>query len=258
MKPNLRLQRKIMNVIKSTTGGGGNWVVVDILSSGNFTVPDNAIGNTLFVTAIGGGGSGQAVQFYQGGSAFACGGSSGFFVENEPITVVPGQVIPVVIGSGGASAVTSNVVTESGINGGDTSFGTLLVRGGYGGNGQGPVDGGFRSAFVPRVIVLSTGQTQAGPQLPAETNGRYKEGVLSGGNMSGSLFVGGGAPGLFGDGSDSRILLGSSNLTAPSAAANTGAGGGSCGVILPSGGTIRTVTSGAGGSGRVRVMYLSK
>lgn len=83
-------------------------------SSANWTVP---VGVTSVVVSLAGGGSSGATT--AGGTS---GGSSGGFLQNVPVSVTPGAVIPITVGPGGAGG--ANMST--GVAGGTSSFGTAL------------------------------------------------------------------------------------------------------------------------------------
>lgn len=120
-------------------------------TSGNYTVPPNAA--SLSVTLVGGGASGGSGCAGVGGSqdpyrvedVSVCGGGGGGgggAIVNIPLVATPNEVIPVVIGSGGASrsggaGTTSGIIPGStGHPGGSSSFGSILtVSGGAGGAG---------------------------------------------------------------------------------------------------------------------------
>lgn len=102
--------------------------------STSYTVPSGVY--LLTVTACGGGGGGGAGSTYYG-STGGGGGGSGPTVMN--ISVTPGQVIPLQIGSGGNAGVAAYSVGGSGGQGGTTTFGTYItVAGGGGGSGGQP------------------------------------------------------------------------------------------------------------------------
>lgn len=64
----------------------------------------------------------------------------------------------------------------------------------------------------------------------------------------------GGGAGYLGDGTDGAVSAGA-NITAANALPNTGAGGGSAGIIYATATRDRTATSGAGGSGKIIVEW---
>lgn len=204
--------------------GGGRIRSQNFLSSGNFTVPAGV--TTVWVTMCGGGGSGAAR-----GSDGAGGGGAGGYTIKRAVNVTPGATITVTIGAGGAGVIPGN----SGNNGNATSFGSESVAGGGRGRDL------FSILFfggVGGAIGASGGN--ASYQGPNPTIAQGLGGV--GGESAGGLFNwGGGAGGLFGDGTAA-----STNSTTSSAAANSGAG---------SGGAANG--SGNGGSGRCIVEWFA-
>ncbi len=80
----------------------------------------------------GGAGSGGSANLYTGG-----GGAGGNYARNTAVTVVPGTTYTITIGAGGAAGGTSGTANNvADLNGGTTSFGTLLyASGGQGGAG---------------------------------------------------------------------------------------------------------------------------
>ncbi|ATM86672.1 hypothetical protein [Yersinia frederiksenii] len=108
-------------------------------SNGSFTVPAGV--TQIFVSgcaAGGGGGSSLATNsssFVTGGS----GGGAGQPALNVPITVTPGQVIPITIGTGGTGATAA---TNNATAGGNTQLGTGGVLLNLAGGSPGQVGGG--------------------------------------------------------------------------------------------------------------------
>lgn len=224
------------------------WKMREFLTNDNFTVPLNIAGGVVYVTGCGGGGSGAAwiTNITNTGVSGAC---SGCYVSKRPVQVVAGDVVPVTIGAGGvpvvASAITSTQI--DGVAGGNSSFGSLVIPGGTGGTdalGGGlatskPMKGGWVGGY-------QTGNTV----FLAQNSISYQAGQRSSGS---SIFALGSAGGAFGNATDSVASSGSS-VTAANAAANTGAGGGGAVFFTASAPSI-TVTSGAGGSGRIIVEW---
>lgn len=208
---------------------GGRLKSQDFGSSGTFTPPAGV--TTVWVTMIGGGGSGGASANYDA----VYGGAAGAYVIKRAINVSPGVGVAVTIGAGGAAVSTagSGVV---GNNGGATSFGGYVVSGGQGGIGN--VAGGGAPGG---------GQVGSGYWPSGSIGGRPGGAYQSGGYLYFSGYYGG-AGGLFGDGG-----YGSDNFvgSAGAAPANSGAGGGACRTAF-----YDTVYSGAGGSGRCIVEWI--
>ena len=80
------------------------------------------------VYMMGGGGSGSVTYTTKGQSYYASGGASGYG-KNVVFSVQPGQKIAIVVGAGGAPAVSKS----AGNNGGSTSVNGVTVSGGMGG-----------------------------------------------------------------------------------------------------------------------------
>lgn len=102
----------------------GGYTLRELLTTtGNFIVP--AFIYRLRISAWGGGGGGS--NSTTGSSA---GGGGGGFCSYD-VAVTPGQVIPYVIGAGGAAGTT-------GVSGGNTTILALTAGGGVGGTGASP------------------------------------------------------------------------------------------------------------------------
>lgn len=95
-------------------------------TSGTWVKPANMIGDTVLVTAIGGGGGGIVAT---ASNPYGYGARSGEAVQRLPFTVAGNQTVT--IGSGGAESAPAAGFAEGGA-GGNTSFGALTVRGGSG------------------------------------------------------------------------------------------------------------------------------
>lgn len=202
-------------------------------ASGSFTVP---VGVTqIWVSGCAGGGGGgsslatNSSSFLTGGS----GGGAGQSVMRVPISVTPGQVIPVTIGAGGSGGTAA---TNNATDGGSTQLGTSgsllnLLPGSKGAMGTGGTSAPF-----------NYGGPQGGAGYPAggsacDTN------VFSSGasNATGGIGgIGGNSP--FGNsGPPGRGATGSS----PPANPGFGFGAGGSG----SGGAYNSTTTAPGGTG---------
>lgn len=228
-----------MPIDLSQLGGGAKLKSQTFLSSGNFTVPDGV--ETVWVTMCGGGGSGGAINSGSSTNTAASGGGAGFFVEKLPVNVVPGTVIPVVVGAGGLGVL---VAFSFGNEGGASSFGSYSVGGGLGGG----VSSSSNSVFVSGGVGGANGLSAA-----AGLSTTFRANAVVGGGInfkpgwsysSTSRFYAGGAGGAFGPGGNGTDT---NSETGQSAAINSGAGGGGNGSTSGS--------SGAGGSGRVIVEW---
>jgi hypothetical protein len=102
----------------------GDYVVHNFTSSGVFEVLDASGLTELEVLVVAGGGG--------GGTSLGSGGGGGGVLHSQSLTL-QAQQYAVTVGLGGASAEVRTVAA----NGGDSSFGDLLVaKGGAGGKGQ--------------------------------------------------------------------------------------------------------------------------
>ena len=163
--------------------------------SGSFTVP---LGSTsVKVRVCGGGGGGGAGAPQQGGGG---GGGGGYAEGSYPVQ--PGQVIPVVVGVGGAGAIAGGAAAGTGST---SSFGSVIATGGgYG--------------------------TSAAANAPGGTPGNGAGGSMniaggygSDGNAGNLVFPGSGGASFFGGGGRA-----SSSNTIQQTALAYGSGGGAC------------------------------
>lgn len=204
---------------------------VVINSSQSWTVPANIAGNTVWVTGCGGGGSGGIST-----SGFVIGGFGGAFGKKIPYNATPSQIIPVVIGAGGLGVTGASA--QTGNDGGNSSFGTLVFSGGSKGVAGVRTDLYSYKGISPVAMSGSNTATFSVFNFPDNIDGNRAGAIKTGTDM----IAGGGACGLFGNGTDGLI-----DGHTSSAAANSGAGSGS--VIRTSG----TRSTGDGGSGRIVV-----
>lgn len=100
------------------------------VSSGNYTVPAG-VTSVRIVAVGGGGGGGTAYGSLEGGG----GGGAGGLLDISDITVVGGQILPIIIGAGGAGGPSSNGRGFYGANGTNTTISNLLMAIGGGGGG---------------------------------------------------------------------------------------------------------------------------
>ena len=127
----------------TTNGAAASWesIVSGInaanvfASSGNWTCPAGV--QKVLVTVIGGGGGGSGGGF---GSAGKSGGGGGY--GTGVLTVTPGTVYTVTIGSGGAGGTFAAI----GSAGGTSTFETISATGGAGGTGAVGADGSCSSS----------------------------------------------------------------------------------------------------------------
>lgn len=195
-------------------------------ANGSFTVPAGK--TVVYVTAVagGGGGGGGAGRNNANGSGGGGGGGAGASAIKVPISVTPGQVIPITIGAGGAGGANTTALNDggSGVTGGNTTFGTLLtLAGGQGGGGG--------------ITTPAAGGVGGTPGGQWGTDGALNGGVAGSGGSGGS-----GPFGTAGGGGRSR---GSAGEAGPSPSAGYGTGGGGGGAAYSG-----TPISSAGGAGR--------
>jgi hypothetical protein len=246
-------------LISSIVGAGVNRYIVALTGSGTFTVPQGV--SALYVTLIGGGGSGGYMRHAYGPTHYsgAIGGYAGAGCMDFPVIVTPGQEISYSVGAGGAGATTNtDGLVVKGNTGGDTTFGNLT---GYGGLGGGSalnatatnVDIPLRDTepnFVrraPGVIqgtqahyIADCNQVQGAGNLGVFTHGTYI-------NEAEECVIGG-APSPFGNGGNAG---GGPTTANGQAGRGPGAGGGGFARYSAATGT----RSGAGADGAIWVTY---
>lgn len=198
-------------------------------ADGTFTVPDGVF--LVFLSGEGAGGSGAAGN---DSSEAASGGGSGRLTVLEPMPVVPGQQISVVIGAAAPGVTASAGANVNGNDGGNTQFGDLIFNGGKGGaitNNTSYADGGVGAANGGDA---NTGLGKGGEDIPylspiSSTNGvtpiKYRGGAGDTRSISDNSGGGGGASDK-GDGGDALADASSGAVTGQSVPVNTGAGTG--------------------------------
>lgn len=166
--------------------GFNNFQVFD--NNSTFAVPEGT--KKVMVEAWGGGGGGGACHKFMGLNQAAGGGGGGAGGYGKGIfSVVPGQTYSIAVGDGG------NAMNDAdGTQGGDTTFGALLVsRGGEGGK-TGKIQAGVPSTGLPGsggTVVLADGETISGGFGTAgEYN--YSSTLGASGGMGGTAPKGGG------------------------------------------------------------------
>ena len=231
--------QQILNKLNASSGGSGYSSGMAIFEkSGTFTVPDGV--GIVYITACGGGGSGSAGT---AGSGRGAGGAGAECVWEYPVSVIPGQQIPITIGAGGVGP-SSGV----GANGGTTSFGTLLtIAGGNGGtyNSDSPGIGGAAKSLSGQGGVPGEAGGNSSRKWPLIYTQGETVATFAGGKgyvWDSSVVTnraGGGGASIFGAGG-----------AAPGGAGGIGAGG--------AGGSNKNTTSvkgGNGGSGKMVIRW---
>lgn len=196
----------------------------------------------IYITAVGGGGSGGIGKVSENGTTYYSGGGggSGACIIKRPYSVVAGAIISVTIGHGGDAKMDKHgqdtVITIT--SGGKTE--TIIVCGGSNGNpncvnGDDCVNGGIGGKSDVPLFSGSNGQDGliSIPSMPS----------VIGGNGGGSIFYSGGQGGsnYFGNGGNGGN---SSNLSGSDGRFGSG-GGGSIPIFNPDANKL----CGCGGSG---------
>ncbi|WP_338554900.1 hypothetical protein [Pantoea agglomerans] len=205
-------------------------------SSSSFIVPAGV--TTLYLSGCAGGGGGGAGgggnQYFYG--AAGAGGGAGQGVIKQPVTVTPGQSIPINIGSAGSGGIGNSSGGVGASDGGVTSFGSLLTLqgGAAGGNGGNTSSGGVPGA----------GNSTGYPGGSAGGDGSSTTASAMGGNGGSCAFGGGGG--------GSRAS--STNGYQAGSAYGYGAGGGGGGGHYA--GDNATYIGGNGGAGAPGILIL--
>jgi len=165
------------------------------LTNGTFNVPAGVTKVELLVVAGGGGGG-----YRTGGTTYPGGGGGGGLIYIPEYSVTPGQAIPVTIGTGGIGGW--NTTFSRGLNGGNSTFGSLLALGGGGGGGltqKSGNDGGSGGGGYSESG--SKGQAGMGLQTSqAGSSGTYGYGNNGSAGLSASPYTAGGGGGAGGVG----------------------------------------------------------
>lgn len=189
-----------------------------------WTVPNGIVNNIVYVRIFGGGG---------GGSNYAGGG--GGWMNNGEISVNSGEVINIIIGSGGiestnhvGAAPTSGGITTFGdylsANGGGAAYGLYYTNGGSGGSGGGSQSPGFTNIPIGWPYRAGDGYQFGGgfSSLGQSGNG----GIWGGGAASGRISGNGG---IYGGGGGSDYVGTSESAVNRAGNGGTYGGGGGSG-----------------------------
>lgn len=205
--------------------------------SGNFTVPS---GVYKLIIDAGAGGAGGGHCYGISNIYCGCGGNGGAGVRRYHMDVTPAQVIAYSVGAGGVGGVSngSGGTTSVATVGGDTTFGTLTLRGGLLGNfdRRGPGNGVSGKGGGGRGSA-SNFSAYAGDDCEGKQGGQVTSASLNCG--------GGGGASMYGDGGDGGDTS-SANGQAGSAYGGGGGGGGYSGSYG---------NGGAGASGFITIYY---
>jgi len=230
--------------LAASTGGGSGGIIQSQLftATGTFT-PASGV-SAVWVSGVGSGGGGSSrVALALGGG----GGGAGESCENVMVPVTAGVGITVTIGAKGTGAGVGIVGQQPGVDGGDCTFGSLIIlRGGKGALATGASGAGGGTGGAATAAASSPGT--AGVNGVAETSVFF--GGASGGSGASAFNVSGkgAASGGFLGGAAGATALGTTSSGAGGAATRWGAGanGGNGGVI---GSSAAGTSYGAGGGG---------
>lgn len=251
----------------NTTNGVYSVVTFNGTGTTTWTVP--ALVEHVQYLIVAGGGSG-------GSQGAGGGGGAGGVLTCSTYAVTPGQSMSIVVGAGGAS-----VKALWGINGENSSFGSLIANGGGGGgNGShsyglpGGSGGGAAGGGVSTNLGGdgTSGQGYRGGYRPTGLAGTGSGGGggagAAGGNVSGANNPGNGGAGISssitgtatdyagGGGGAANVVTGSGGAGGGGAGSTTDATAGTNGLGGGGGGTYNaSYNSGAGGSGVVILSY---
>ena len=195
-------------------------------ANGTWTKPDKIVGDQVFITAIGGGGSGNS-------SSFELGGCSGAYITRLPVDVSGTSSETITVGAGGA-LVNGAGTDTAGNAGAPSSFGTLVS-----------VDGAVAAGSSALYVSILEGQN------PGCFNGRFLSTIPGVFGAPIAPNVGTSGRGLGGSG----LLLDTSGIKGGDAGIGSpggngyGAGGGS---------RDQSNDSGAGAPGAILVEWLEK
>ena len=245
----------IIRYIAPTT----TYVVHRFTSAGTFTPPPG-VSNVEVLVVGGGGGGGTSKTF---GTAGAGGGGAGGLVYRNSFAIA--GAVSVAVGGGGAAATSGNT---SGVNGTNSTFGTLVALGGGGGAGgnvQGNAGGsgggsrGNNGGVANQPGSASGGSGFRGGNMPGSPGGAGASGGggagAAGQDLAGTSGEGGGAGGV----GLAYSITGSSLFYAggggggasqnSGAVGAGGAGGGGAGGRDNTPATAATANTGGGGGG---------
>ena len=202
----------------------------------------------VFVELWGGGaGGGYSIRVTTGGATPGQGGDGGEYFSVLVRIADLADTTALTVGSGGASqtqtVITSGVVSQPGLDGGDTTFGGYVAYGGFGkGSGKPAVRSlAGKNGGSGNTKSYATGTLVELPGEPAIYGGGGGGGAAMQGAGT-SLFSGAGGAGV------------SSAVTATAAAGSAPSGGGG-GVQVHAASGTHTATSGAGGRGQCRLTW---
>jgi hypothetical protein len=251
--------------VPAMLSGGGTPAKIDIYDvagSYTWTKPTGARVVELIIVAGGsGGGSGRrgAPNTTRGGGA---GGCPGCWVHVTLPADQFGATVPVTVGAGGAggaSVTTNDTNGNSGIQGGDSAFGTIVADNVAGGAGGGSTSGGGAQSGENCGIVIGRGGTAGGTGASIPNAGLSGMGPGAGGGgagiSSGNAITAGGQGSQWrlvgtADGGNGGTAGGGNGVTgANTFLSGAGGGGGGSGLGVPGGNGGNGGKPGGGGGG---------
>ena len=236
----------------------------------NFTVPSNA--NAIHIQqAVGGGAGGVMGAEYDkaGGESAGAGGGSGAYISDRVYTVVGGELLTAVVGTGGGKSTGSayNTTASSGTSTTLTGASTgaiFSLAGGVGGSGTGGgVQGPLRSnnngsgGAATLGTSLSTGTTVDGVNITTFTGGPNSTFDSGGAGVAGTnpgncggdnCSITGGVGGASYNG---NVLGGAGGVASSSAGGDGSQGSGAGG-----GGAQNQTAGGDGGAGEIKYRFI--
>ena len=220
--------------------GSGTIRIHTFTSSGNFVIPSgfSKTGEVLSVAGGGGGGSGcNGPSWCDGGG----GGGAGGLVYSNSVSLTAGTK-SIVVGAGGAGGSGNSGGQNRGVNGSNSTTGSLVsnsIGGGGGGYGSRASDG-LSSGNAGGSGGGTNNYNNSGSNQPgAGTSGQGNRGGISSGNSQSG--TGGGGAGAVGD----PISTSSSN--------SVGGSGGGDGVAKSTSGSSITYAGGGGGGSAAQI-----
>jgi hypothetical protein len=253
---------------QNSTSNDDQATVTSFTSTGSTTWTAPLDVTSVEVLVVAGGGS--------GGSPYGGGGGAGGLIYNTTYPVVPGTTYPITVGAGGAAALQSVGVSQTGNRGRNSQFGNLIATGGGAGgmwDNDTPVagspggSGGGGGAKNSAATGAAGGLGTAGQGYSGGTGIQYLDRGAGGGGgaggaglTSGTSTIGGnGGPGLkfgisgtptyYAGGGGGGVGNSSGTYSASSGGSAIGGNGGYALTAVAYSGTAGATNTGSGGGG---------
>jgi len=209
-------------------------------TEGTYTYTPTANTAAVIVEVIGAGGAGGGVTGLSTSGAVGGGGGAGAYIKSQFTALEIGASQTITVGAGGVGN------TGIGGDGGDSSFGTLLVA--TGGKGGLTINSGLNVA----VLGGEGGASSAGPYASVGSYGFSGTMITptAGSTTNSCIISGAGASTIYGQGGYSLILNSGSSLITGAGGVGIGAGG--SGAVAPPG-VSGSAQGGAGSAGAVLI-----